>query len=288
MQNFKGGVAVVTGGASGIGLAMAKRFAAEGMKIAIGDVEKTALDEVVDDFTTAGVDVLGFALDVSDGAQMQAFADAVVERFGGVNIFCNNAGVGGGGLSWETPIETWEWTLGVNLWGVIHGVRSFVPLLLLQPEAHIVNTASVAGLFAGPMMGAYNASKHAVVAISETLHHEFAMLGATPKVSVLCPGWVNTGIADSERNRPDHLVVAGESTPEAEAQAAPIRAMLQQVISTGMDPAVVAQQVFEAVRDEQFWIQTHATADGDKWMQAVNSRLDSARDRTNPVLTMLL
>ena len=299
MQNFEGRVAVITGGASGIGLAMAKRFIAEGMRVAIGDVEKTALDDSVDllrSLVPKNVDgsesterrVFGFALDVSDGAQMQAFADATIDHFGAVNIFCNNAGVGGGGLSWETPIETWEWTLGVNLWGVIHGIRSFVPLLLQQQDAHIVNTASVAGLFAGPMMGAYNASKHAVVALSETLHHEFAMLGATPKVSVLCPGWVNTGIADSERNRPDHLVVASDATEAAQAQSAPMREMLQSVISKGMDPANVAAKVLEAIRAEQFWIQTHAESDGDKWMVAVNSRLDSARNRTNPVLTMVI
>jgi NAD(P)-dependent dehydrogenase (short-subunit alcohol dehydrogenase family) len=298
MQNFEGRVAVITGGASGIGLAIAKRCIAEGMSVAIGDVEKTALDDSVellrslvpgDDGAEApNRRVFGFALDVCDGAQMQAFADAAVEHFGGVNIFFNNAGVGGGGLSWETPIETWEWTLGVNLWGVIHGVRSFVPLLLLQQDAHIVNTASVAGLVASPMMGAYNASKHAVVAISETLHHEFALLGATPKVSVLCPGWVNTGIGDSERNRPDHLMVASEADEAAEAAAAPMRDVLRGVLANGMDPSDVAAKVFQAIRTEQFWIQTHAEADGDKWMNAVNSRLDSAKHRTNPVLSMVI
>lgn len=298
MQNFEGRVAVITGGASGIGLAIAKRAIAEGMHVAIGDVEKTALDNSVEQLRSLLPDgdgsdasnrrVFGFALDVADGAQMQAFADATIDHFGAVNIFCNNAGVGGGGLTWETPIETWEWTLGVNLWGVIHGIRSFVPLLLQQQDAHIVNTASVAGLVASPMMGAYNASKHAVVAISETLHHEFAMLGATPKVSVLCPGWVNTGIGDSERNRPDHLAVTNEVDEAAEASAEPMRDMLRSVLANGMDPDEVAAKVFAAITAEQFWIQTHAEQDGDKWMNAVNSRLDSARNRTNPVLAMVI
>src|SRR3954471_7143742 len=235
MQEFAGRVAVVTGGASGIGLGMARRFAGEGMKVVIGDVEKDALDAAVAELGAAGAEVEGVVTDVSDAAQVQALADATMSRFGAVHVVCNNAGVGGGGLSWEMPLSTWEWVLGVNLWGVIHGVRAFTPLLMQQPEAHIVNTASVAGLVASPFMGPYNASKHAVVAISETLHHEFAITGATARVSVLCPGWVNTGIAQSDRNRPAHLAGPEPSADEA-AQGETMRGMLQGMIDNGMSP----------------------------------------------------
>ena len=169
---------------------------------------------------------------------MQALADAAVARFGGVNVFCNNAGVGGGGLSWEMPLSTWEWVLGVNLWGVIHGIRAFVPLLMQQDEAHIVNTASIAGLVAAPFMGPYNASKHAVVALSETLHHELAMMAPHVKASVLCPGWVNTNIADSSRNRPAHL--QGDALEDGIGDGAEL---LRQVIAQGMPPAKLADKV---------------------------------------------
>ncbi len=205
MQDFTGKVAVVTGGASGIGRGLARQFAAEGMRVMVGDVETDALETAVTDLATSGAEVEGVVTDVSDAAQVQALADAAIARFGAVDLVCNNAGVGGGGLSWELPLSTWEWVLGVNMWGVINGLRSFVPLLVQRPEAHIVNTASVAGLVAAPFMGPYNASKHAVVAISETLHHELAMHAPHVKVSVLCPGWVNTNIADSSRNRPSRL-----------------------------------------------------------------------------------
>lgn len=267
---------------------MARRFGAAGMKVAIGDVEKTALDTAMEALAAEGIEAMGFATDVTDQGQMDAFAQAAVKAFGGVHIFCNNAGVGGGGLSWESPLSTWEWTLGVNLWGVIHGIRSFVPLVLQHDEGHVVNTASVAGLVAAPYMGAYNASKHAVVALSETLYHEFAITGAKAHVSVLCPGWVNTGIAESERNRPAHLTEAADTSREGMEQSSVMAEMLKSMISTGMDPSEVAQAVFDAVVNEQFWIQTHAKTDDDMWTKAVNSRLDSARNRTNPPLNLLV
>ena len=203
-----------------------------------------------------------------------------------MHVFCNNAGVGGGGLSWEMPLSTWEWVLGVNLWGVVHGVRTFMPILLQQDEAHIVNTASVAGLVAAPFMGPYSASKHAVVAISETLYYELSLTGARTHVSVLCPGWVNTEIATSERNRPARLAMPEPSAEQA-AQGETMREMLRSMIETGMSPDRVADQVFDAVREERFWILTH-TGDGeDEWTTAVHRRLDSVRDETNPVLNLL-
>jgi NAD(P)-dependent dehydrogenase (short-subunit alcohol dehydrogenase family) len=276
VREFAGRVAVVTGGASGIGLALARRFAHEGMKVVLGDVEAPALDDALTLLKSDGADVHGVVTDVSDPTQMQALADAALERFGAVHVVCNNAGVGAGGLSWETPLSTWEWVLGVNLWGVIHGIRTFVPILLQQEEGHVVNTASLAGLVAGPFMGPYNASKHAVVAISETLHHELAMAGAKVKVSVLCPGWVNTGIADSGRNRPAHLRL--DDGPPADGAE-----LLRSVLQTGMAPETVAEKVLAAIGDEQFWILTHDDAD-DFWVELVGRRVRSLTERSNPSL----
>jgi NAD(P)-dependent dehydrogenase (short-subunit alcohol dehydrogenase family) len=280
VQDLHGKVAVVTGGASGIGYALARRFATEGARVVIGDVEAAALDRAVAELRASGADVEGVVTDVTDPAQMQALADAAVGRFGGVHVFCNNAGVGGGGLSWEMPLSTWEWVIGVNLWGVIHGVRTFVPLLMQQTEAHIVNTASVAGLVAAPFMGPYNASKHAVVAISETLHHELAMSAPHVKVSVLCPGWVNTNIADSARNRPGHLQEG--AAPDADAAA-----LLRGFIEQGMPPDDVAAKVLDAMREDRFWILTH-DEQGDFWVDGVNQRLRSLEARANPRLGLPL
>ena len=280
MQDFRGKVAVVTGGASGIDYALARGFAAEGARVVVGDVEAAALDRAVSELGDCGADIEGVVTDVTDPAQMQALADAAVTRFGGVHVFCNNAGVGGGGLLWEMPLSTWEWVIGVNLWGVIHGVRAFVPLLMQQTEAHIVNTASVAGLVAAPFMGPYNASKHAVVAISETLHHELALSAPQVKVSVLCPGWVNTKIAQSARNRPAHLQEGAAPDPEA---AALLRGFLEQ----GMPPDEVAAKVLEAIREERFWILTHDD-EGDFWVDGVNQRLRSLGARANPQLGLPL
>jgi len=279
VRDFADKVAVVTGGASGIGFAMAQRFADLGMRIVIADVEVDALGAAGEQLAATGTEVLTHVTDVTDATQVQALADVTIERFGAVHVVCNNAGVGGGGLSWETPLETWEWVLGVNLWGVIHGVRTFVPLLIAQPEAHVVNTASVAGLTAAPFMGPYNASKHAVVAISESLHHELAMMAPHVKVSVVCPGWVRTRIFESERNRPAHLAV-----PEDPGRAA-MNGLLQSMVETGLGADDVAGQVLDAVRSERFWVLTH-DAEDDFWVEAVNRRLESVRTRTNPTTAL--
>jgi NAD(P)-dependent dehydrogenase (short-subunit alcohol dehydrogenase family) len=281
VQDLNGKVAVVTGGASGIGNALARRFASEGAQVVVGDIEADALERAVAELRASGAPAVGIVTDVTDPAQMQALGDAAVERFGGVHVFCNNAGVGGGGLSWEMPLSTWEWVIGVNMWGVIHGVRTFVPLLMQQAEAHIVNTASVAGLVAAPFMGPYNASKHAVVAISETLHHELAMVAPQVKVSVLCPGWVNTKIAESGRNRPEHLQ---EDDAVADGEGAEL---LRGLIEKGMPPEEVAGKVRDAMRDERFWVLTHDD-EGDFWVDGVNARLRSLEARTNPQLGLPL
>jgi len=280
LQDLNGKVAVITGGASGIGFGLARRFAREGARIVIGDIERDALESAVAELRESGADVEGVVTDVTDPAQMQALGDAAVARFGGVHVFCNNAGVGGGGLSWEMPLSTWEWVIGVDLWGVIHGVRTFVPLLMQQSEGYIVNTASVAGLVASPFMGPYNAAKHGVVAISETLHHELAMAAPHVKVSVLCPGWVNTGIAESARNRPATLREEGVPDPDGAA-------LLRGFIEKGMPPDDVALQVREAMRDGRFWILTHDD-ESDFWVDAVNRRMRSLEARENPQLTFPL
>ena len=276
MKSFQGRVAVVTGGASGIGLALARRFASEGMKVVIGDIEAPALDGAVAELKATGAEIEGVVTDVSDAEQVQALADAAVERFGAIHIACNNAGVGGGGLSWEAPLSTWEWVLGVNLWGVIHGLRSFTPILMQQDEAHMVNTASMAGLIAAPFMAPYNASKHAVVAISESLHHEMTMNAPQVHVSVLCPGWVNTKIYDAARNRPEHLQTDAEGLSGD---------LLKGILADGMPPEEVAGKVFAAIRHEQFWILTHDDVN-DVWKNAVLRRTKALEDRTNPQFSL--
>jgi NAD(P)-dependent dehydrogenase (short-subunit alcohol dehydrogenase family) len=274
MQELDGRVAVVTGGASGIGFALARRFASEGMRVVLGDVEEPALTAAIDELTDGGADAIGVPTDVTDAEQVEELARAAERRFGAIHIACNNAGVGAGGLSWETPLETWQWVIGVNLWGVIHGIRAFVPRIIEQSEGHVVNTASVAGLVAAPFMGPYNASKHAVVAISETLHHELALMAPHVKVSVLCPAWVNTRIGESERNRPAVFAV------ERDEQESVMQSALTGFLANGLDPAAVADRVLEAVRADRFWILTHDKEDS--WMDAVRGRARSVEEGVNP------
>jgi len=274
VQDLDGRVAVVTGGASGIGNALAKRFADDGMKVAIGDVEAPALELAVKELREGGADVIGVPTDVTDPAQVEALAVAAEREFGAIHIACNNAGVGAGGLSWEAPLETWQWVIGVNMWGVIHGIRAFVPRIIAQDAGHIVNTASVAGLVAAPFMGPYNASKHAVVALSETLHHELAMMAPHVKVSVLCPAWVNTRIGESERNRPADLAI------ERSEQESVMASALSGFLANGLAPAVVAERVREAILTDRFWVLTHDTEDN--CMAAVRNRAFSVTEGTNP------
>ena len=203
MKEFKGKVAVVTGAASGIGRALADRSVQEGMKVVLADVEVEALAKTEAGLKSSGATVLAVPTDVSQARDVAALAQKTLEVFGAVHLLCNNAGVGTEAAIWESTLEEWEWVMGVNLWGVIHGVRAFVPHMLAQDtECHIVNTASMAGLISGPGLGAYKVTKHAVVSLSETLYHELAERGARVGVSVLCPGIVNTRIMESARNRP--------------------------------------------------------------------------------------
>jgi NAD(P)-dependent dehydrogenase (short-subunit alcohol dehydrogenase family) len=193
---------------------------------------------------------------------------------------CNNAGVSVGGLAWEVTLPDWEWILGVNLWGVIHGIRAFVPILLRQGvEGHIVNTASMAGLLSGPGMAPYNVTKHAVVTLSETLHHELALAsGGKVKVSVLCPGWVNTRILDADRNRPATL---GAATPVRPEMAA-VREQVRQLLESGLAPAAVAEHVFTAIRDGRFYVLTHP-----EWKPAVRTRMEDILEERSPTLRLM-
>ncbi|MFP5321614.1 MAG: SDR family NAD(P)-dependent oxidoreductase [Acidimicrobiia bacterium] len=251
MQMRPGGTAVITGAASGIGLALARRAASAGMNVVLADVDEPGLEAAAETMAGApdgGVEVV--RCDVSDADAVAALADRAHDRFGTVELLCNNAGVGGGGPVAELDRKDWEWVLGVNLWGVIHGVSSFLPRMLdAGSPAHVVNTASMAGFFAPAGMAAYSVSKFGVVALSESMRAELA--GTSVGVSVLCPGWVSTRIHESERSRPAALAVARPDVGDE------MRDAVRQVIEGGLDPADVADRVFEAVAADRFWIFTH-------------------------------
>ena len=254
MRDLRDKVAVITGGASGIGLAMAGRFAAEGMKLALADIEPEPLEAAARDLSEKGADVLAVPTDVSDAAAMDAFGQRVLDRFGSAHVVCNNAGVAGGGAMWELSCGDWEFVIGPNLWGVIHGVRVFVPLLVAQNEGHVVNTASLAGLISVPGLGPYNVTKHAVVTLSETLYGELRGQGSAVGVSVLCPGFVKTRIFEAERHRPEGWQPATRPDPK---EAALREAVLAHVLANAMPPEEIGAQVLQAVRDERFYILTH-------------------------------
>ena len=274
MKTFRDRVAVVTGGASGIGRALAERFAAEGMKLVLADVEEEPLAATAREMTAAGATVLAVRTDVAKPADVETLADRAWSAYGGVHVLCNNAGVGGGGLSWECSLAEWEWVLGVNLWGVIHGVRTFVPRMLAGgDEGHVVNTASVAGLSTAPGMGSYNVSKFGVVALSEVMHHELTLLGAKLHVSVLCPAWVNTRIADADRNRPAQAATTAGGNPAFEA----MRDAIKNAVASGLPPARVAELVLGAIRDERFYVLTHPD-----FAPVVRHRMEGILEGRNP------
>ena len=250
-------VAVITGAASGIGRGLAERFAAEGMRVVLADVEEGALAELETDLKSKGADVLAVKTDVSNADEVENLAEQTVDVFGAVHILCNNAGVVCSRPIWEHTLADWEWVLGVNLWGVIHGIRAFVPCMLAQGDAcHIVNTASILGLVGGSGEGIYKVSKHGVVVLSETLADELAQKEANIQVHVLCPGWVRTGILESSRNRPDTLQNPETETPprqETIGSSRNVRAEME----AGMSPEEVAEHVYNAIQTGTFYIHTH-------------------------------
>jgi NAD(P)-dependent dehydrogenase (short-subunit alcohol dehydrogenase family) len=255
VKDLAGKVAVITGAASGIGLGMARRFASAGMNIALVDIEAEPLEKAAKELEAAGVSVMTSRVDVSKADQMDGLAKSVLDHFGGVHLVCNNAGVGGGGPMWDLAPADWEFVMGPNLWGVIHGIRVFTQTLIDQNEGHIVNTASMAGLMNAPGMGPYNMTKAGVVAISETLHFDLAETAPGVGVSVLCPGFVRTRIWDSERNRPDEL-----QNPEPRASDEEIelmRGVMRELLEGSMPTEQVADLVHDAVMNGQFYIFTH-------------------------------
>lgn len=281
MRDFKEKVAVVTGAASGIGLAMVEAFAAEGMRVVLADVDEAALGAAMRTLTGHGATALGVRTDVSDAGSVTALAEATLARFGAVHVLCNNAGVGGDGCPvWEQPPESWQWVLGVNLWGVIHGIRTFVPIMLAGGgEGHVVNTASMAGHLSIPYLSPYHVSKHAVVTMSESMHHELAALGAAVKVSVLCPGFVRTAINEGERTRPAALKVERRLSEAEQAW----RATFRSLVDAGIPPATVAGRVVEAIRSERFWIFPHP-----ELLFAIQARAEGIVAERNPALDVPL
>jgi NAD(P)-dependent dehydrogenase (short-subunit alcohol dehydrogenase family) len=253
MDDFAGRVAVVTGAASGIGRGLARHAAREGMRVVLADVETQALEDAVAEIRDLGADAMGIRTDVSRADEVQALADQAFDRFGAVHLLCNNAGVFQAGVVWQRTQADWDWVMGVNVWGILHAIRAFVPRLLEQDtDAHIVNTASMAGLITVAYSGPYVVSKFAAAALTECLAHDLRAQGSTIGVSCLVPGLVDTRIADSTRNRPDE--------PPSEVTAPDhhfVADVLKQQTSTGgRHPDEVAAIVFDAVRARQFWIPT--------------------------------
>lgn len=283
MDSFDGKVGVVTGAASGIGRALAAGLAAEGMRLVLADVEASALDAAVEQFRSAGHTVEGVVADVSDRAQVEAVAAVAIDRFGALHFAANNAGVAIGGPAWELTEADWQWVLGVDLWGVIHGVSVFTPLIIEAGGGHIVNTASMAGLTSTPFMAPYNVAKHGVVTLSETLALELAMLAPTVGVTVVCPGWVKTGINRSERNRRDDGAAA-DAEPAADGAVAggiDLRSTIDGLIATGLDPDDVAAQVIDAVHTRRFSVLTHAG-----WSSLVTRRAERLVSGDQPELVL--
>lgn len=279
ITNFKGKTAVLTGAGSGFGLECARIGAARGMNLVLVDVQQEALDKAEAELKATGVQVLARKVDVSDAAQMEKLAAEVKATFGAPHFVFNNAGVGAGGLVWENTVADWQWVLGVNVWGVIHGVRLFTPMMLEAAKAdpayegHIVNTASMAGLLAPPNMGIYNVSKHAVVSLTETLYQDLALVSDQVSASLLCPFFVPTGIGHSERNRPQSL----EAQPLTASQKIG-QAMTDKAVGSGKVTATdVAQKVFEAMASGQFYIYSHPQALG-----SVQVRMEDVVQGRNP------
>nr|MBF0685106.1 SDR family oxidoreductase [Pseudomonas sp.] len=280
MKQFSGGVAVITGGASGIGKEFAKTAAGLDMKLVLADIQQDALDTVVTDFKAQGVEVVGLRTDVSKSQDVQALADLAINTFGKVNLLFNNAGVTSGGLVWEQTEQDWDWVLGVNLHGVIHGVRIFTPLMLAEAKrdaeyrGHIVNTASMAGLLTAPSQGIYNVSKHAAVALSEALYHDLELVTDQVHCSVLCPSYVQTNIGQSDRNRPQSLV---NQSPLTLSQSVTKQSVLNSLAAGDVTAEQVSQVTFDAIREEKLYIYPSPQA-----LTRVQMRMEDIVAQRNP------
>ena len=286
MKDLAGRVAVVTGGASGIGRGLAERFAAESMRVVVADIEEPPLHETVRAIEAAGGEAMAVTCDVSSWSSVEALRDACNSAYGPADVLCNNAGVAATGTMAELSLQSWEWCLGVNLWGVIHGCRAFLDAMIERGSGHIVNTASILGHLSSAGLGPYNVSKHGVVAISETLHAEMLAEGTGVGVTCLCPGLVSTNILESERNRPEHLrdrpgvdgawnsdVVAGNAASEA-------RAAVRDLYAQALHPSQVAEMVVRAILAEELWLFTDR--DFDAALEARHRDIESRRTPGSP------
>ena len=275
MKEFKDKVAVITGAASGIGRGIAERCVMEGMKVVLADINEADLAQAEGELEELGGTVLSVKTDVSKRDEVEQLARRTLDAFGGVHLLVNNAGVATGSTPWEATWHDWEWVINVNLWGVINGVKVFTPLMLDQnTECYIVNTSSVAGLIVGSGSSPYSATKHAVVALSENLCLALEQRSPLVKVSVLCPGFINTNIMNCERNRPIHLQNEPvEISPEIQARLD----FMTATIKAGLSPRKVADQVFEAIKEEKFYILTHP-----EWIRAVELRVNDLLRLENP------
>jgi NAD(P)-dependent dehydrogenase (short-subunit alcohol dehydrogenase family) len=275
MEELRGRVAVVTGAASGIGLALSRRFAAEGMRVVLADIEIESLSSAHRELTDTGAEAIAVQTDVTQPDQLSALAEAAIDAFGKVHVLCNNAGVISAGKSWEVPLSDYEWVFNVNIWGVIHGIQAFVPIMLEQGEpAHIVNTASMAGVTRAPMVSGYYMSKHAIFSLSETLYLELE--NEPIGVSVLCPEVISTRIGHSDRNRPPHLK---RGNAEDNSTSELIESTLSEAIDKGLDPSVMADRVVGAIHDGRLYI---LSEEGGAWRSACDARLDDLRLGRNP------
>ena len=283
MKEFQGKVAVVTGAASGIGRALAERCAQEGMRVVLAGINEQTLMQASQELRAEGASVLAVQTDVSKAGDVEALAQKAFDTYGAVHLLFNNAGVGAGTIIWESTLADWEWTMDVNLWGVIHGIRAFVPRMIAQDtEGHIVNTASIAGLTSGPGLGIYKVTKYGVVTLSETLYHELALRGAKIKTSVLCPGFVKTRIMDGARNRPARLQNDPAEVKMGPESVALIQFMLQ-AVEAGMSAQQVADIAFQAIRDETFYILTHPET-----KEAIRVHMEDMLQERNPTFIPVL
>ena len=281
MKDFKDKVAVITGAASGIGHGLAEHCAKEGMKVVLADVEEAALTKAETDIKAMGVTTLAVKTDVSKADDVKALADKTLAAFGAVHLLFNNAGVSAGSTAWESTLADWKWVLGVNLWGVIHGVHFFVPIMLEQnAECHIVNTASVAGLSNNAGKDTYLVSKHGVVALSEALYRELEQVGHNIGVSVICPGIINTNIIESSRNRPAELqnTPVQESMYMSDPKVQELMEHYKEELPKGMLPQRVADIVFKAIMEKKFYVLPNA----ERWVPWIKTRMEDVLHERNP------